>query len=127
MDTDEDRLNAISQQIIGCSFRVHNVLGCGFAEKVYEHALAHELRKAGLNVESQARIEVHYDGVLVGEYFADLIVERLVLIELKAVRTFDDAHTAQCLNYLAATRIPLCLLLNFGRKVEIRRYRAPQK
>lgn len=124
MDTDEDQLNAISQQVIGCAFRVHNTLGCGFAEKVYENALAHELRKAGLHVQSQEKIDVAYDGVLVGEYFADLIVEGIVLVEIKAVRNFDEAHTAQCLNYLAATKIPLCLLLNFGRKVEIRRYRA---
>ena len=123
MDTDEDRLNRLTERIIGCAFRVHNVLGAGFSEKVYENALAHDLQKSGLAVAQQQRIEVFYDGVMVGEYFADLIVEGLVLVETKAVRNFDDAHVAQCLNYLAATGVPLCLLINFGRKVEVKRFR----
>jgi len=123
MDTDEDTLNRLSQVIIGCAFRVHNVLGCGFAEKVYENALVHELKKAGLSVAQQVPLEVWYDGVLVGQYFADLVVEGQVLVETKAVRNFDDGHVAQCLNYLASTGFPLRLLLNFGRKVEIKRLR----
>ncbi|HSZ56018.1 MAG TPA: GxxExxY protein [Tepidisphaeraceae bacterium] len=127
MDTDEERLNRLTETIIGCAFRVHNVLGCGFAEKVYENALIHEIRKAGLVVAQQVPIEVWYDGVLVGKYFADVVVEGSVLVETKAVKNFDDAHTAQCLNYLAATQIPLCLLLNFSRKVEIKRLRGPNR
>ena len=121
MDTDEDKLNGISECVIGCSFKVHNGLGYGFSEKVYANALAHELRKSGLRVEREVRIIIRYDGVVVGEYFADLIVEGILLVEAKAVRAFDDGHVSQCLNYLAATRLPACLLLNFGRKVEIKR------
>ena len=88
MDTDEERLNRLTETIIGCAFRVHNVLGCGFAEKVYENALIHEIRKAGLVVAQQVPIEVWYDGVLVGvNYFADVVVEGSVLVETKAVKT----------------------------------------
>jgi GxxExxY protein len=123
MNTDEEKINSITEAIIGCAFRVHNVLGCGFAEKVYENALAHELCKAGLSIQQQIPITVRYDGVVVGDYVADLIVEGMVLVELKAVKTFDENHMAQCLNYLAATALPICLLLNFGRKVEVKRLR----
>jgi GxxExxY protein len=123
MDTDEERLNAVTERIIGCAFKVHNALGCGFSEKVYVNALAHELRKAGLEVQRELRIDVWYDGIVVGEYFADLVVEGCVLVETKAIRGFDDGHTAQCLNYLAATKLPVCLLLNFGKKVEVKRLR----
>ena len=127
MDTDEERPNRLTETIIGCAFRVHNVLGFGFAEKIYENAIIHELRKAGLTVAQQVPIEVSYDGVLVGKYSADIVVEGSVLVETKAVRNFDDGHIAQCLNYLAATKIPLCLLLNFGREVEIKRPRGPNR
>jgi GxxExxY protein len=123
MDTDEEHLNAVTQLIIGCAFKVHNSLGSGFSEKVYANALTLELRKAGLKVEREMRIMVRYDGVVVGEYFADIVVEGFILVKTKAVRNFDDRHTAQCLNYLAATGFPLCLLLNFGRKVEVKRLR----
>src|SRR5574340_1095868 len=124
MNTDERReqLNEISRRIIGCAYTVSNTLGCGFLEKVYENALAHELRKAGMKVEQQRPIVVQYDGVVVGEYFADLLVEDSVVVELKAAKALDEIHLAQCLNYLKATRLSLCLLLNFGSpKVEIRR------
>ena len=127
MNTDEEKLNELTQRIIGCAFRVHHALGCGFAEKVYENALVHDLKKDGMSVQQQVPIEIWYDGVLVGKYFADLVVEGMVLVETKAVRSFDEAHIAQCLNYLAATRILLCLLLNFGQKVEIRRLRGKQQ
>ena len=127
MDTDEERLNQITETIIGCAFKVCNVLGCGFAEKVYKNSLAHELQKSGLIVEKEKPIDVVYDGVVVGEYFADMVVEGVVLIELKSVRSLDDVHTAQCLNYLAATGIPICLLLNFGKRVDVKRFRnSPQ-
>jgi GxxExxY protein len=116
------RINAISEQIIGCAFTVSNVLGTGFLEKVYENALAHELRKAGLRVEQQSQIHVVYDGVEVGYYVADLLVEDCVLAEMKTVEVFDDIHLAQCLNYLKATGLKLCLLVNFGTsKVGIKR------
>ena len=112
----------ISERIIGCAFKVRGTLGHGFLEKVYENALAHELRKAGLSVQQQADIQVFYDGVNVGTYFADLLVAGRILVELKSVKAIDDAHMAQCLNYLKATRLQTCLLLNFGKtKVEVRR------
>lgn len=91
-------------------------------EKVYENSLAHEIRKAGLNVVQQRSIAVYYDNVLVGEYVADLVVEDVLLVELKAVKALDQVHMAQCLNYLKATGKQLCLLLNFGSpKIEIKR------
>ena len=122
MNTDEHGLDQITEKIIGCAFVVSNSLGCGFLEKVYENALAHELRKNGSNVEQQKAIPVLYDGVVVGDYYADLIVEGLVIVELKAVRELDQIHLAQCLNYLKATRSKICLLLNFAKpKLEIRR------
>ena len=117
-----DTLNALSERIIGCAFTVANGLGSGFLEKVYENALAHELRKAGLTVAQQQGVSVNYDDVIVGEYVADLLVEAAVVVELKAVRALDDIHQAQCMNYLRATGMHLCLLLNFGKpRLEIRR------
>ena len=93
---------------------VSNTLGAGFLEKVYENALVHELRKSGLRVEQQRPSVVTYDGVIVGEYAADMVVESSVIVELKAVNMVDQVHVAQCLNYLKATSMRLCLLLNFG-------------
>jgi GxxExxY protein len=91
-------------------------------EKVYENALAHELRKAGLRVLQQHPIKVYYDGVVVGEYVADLLVADCVIVELKALKALEDSHLSQCLNYLKATKIKIGLLINFGRpKVEVRR------
>ena len=117
MNADERRLelDTISETIIGCAFKVHNTLGCGFLEKVYENALVHELRKAGLFVEQQVPINVLYDGQCVGEYCADIRVERSILIELKAAKAFDEAHIAKSINYLAATELTICLLMNFAK------------
>ena len=117
----------VSERILGCAYAVANSLGPGFLEKVYENALAHELRKAGLTVIQQQGIEVHYDGVLVGDFVADLVVDGRMIVELKACQELSDAHVAQCLNYLKATGLPVCLLLNFGKaKVEVRRFERPQ-
>jgi GxxExxY protein len=114
-----DRLSGV---VIGSAFRVMNELGAGFAEKVYENALAHELRKAGLAVLQQQGVAVHYDGIVAGEYVTDLLVEDTIVVELKAVRALDKAHMAQCINYLTATGLHLCLLLNFGKsRVEVQR------
>ena len=122
MTADWARLNQISEKVLGCAFAVSNGLGSGFLEKVYENALAHELRKAGISVAQQHAIVAKYDGVVVGEYVADLLVGSLVLVELKCARVIDDLHLAQCLNYLKATGLRLCLLLNFGKpRVEVRR------
>ncbi len=121
-DTHKSAIDAVTQKIIGCAFTVSNKLGCGFLEKVYENALCLELRKAGLNVLQQKIVQIKYDGVIVGEYNADLLVENAVLVELKAVKLLDEIHSAQCLNYLKATGISLCLLINFGRpRLDIKR------
>jgi GxxExxY protein len=119
---DLTHLNPLTEKIIGCVFKVSNTLGPGFLEKVYENALAHELRKAGLDFRQQYPISVLYDGTVVGEFLADLLVNEQVIIELKAVKNLDDAHLAQCLNYLKATGLPLCLLINFGTpRVQVKR------
>lgn len=125
MDTDERRYDGITERIIGSAFRIHNVLGAGFYEKVYENALVHDLRKSGLLVEQQVRFPVEYDGVLVGEYVADLIVERLVLVETKAVKAIEEAHIAQAINFASASRLPVGLVLNFGQKVTMKRIVGP--
>jgi GxxExxY protein len=124
MNADEHRLelDRITERIIGCVYKVSSILGSGFLEKIYENALTLELRKNGLKVKQQHGIQVRYDGVVVGEFAADLLVEDKVIIELKATTALDDVHMAQCLNYLKATDLSVCLLINFGKpKVEIRR------
>jgi GxxExxY protein len=102
-----------------------NALGHGFLEKVYENALAHELRKWGLKVEQQVRLTVYYDGVVVGEYVVDPVVEGIVIVEIKAGRGIDELHSAQTGNDLAATRKPVGLVINFGQKVTVRRVAGP--
>ena len=87
-------VNEITRAIIGCAYAVSNALGVGFLERVYENALAHELRKAGFHVSQQHRMQVRYDGVVVGDYVADLLVEGQVLIELKVAQELRDAHFA---------------------------------
>jgi GxxExxY protein len=116
IDPDERRLalDRITEKIIGCVHQVSNVLGPGFLEKVYENALAVELGQMGLRVAQQQRIEVRYRSVLVGEFVADILVEECVIVEIKAVKSFEDIHTAQCVNYLKATGLQVCLLVNFG-------------
>jgi GxxExxY protein len=115
-------LNPTTEKVIGCAYTFSNTLGAGFLEKVYENALAHELHKCGLKVQQQKPIQVYYDEVIVGEYFADLVVENTVLIELKAVKALDESHQAQCINYLKASGLRVCLLLNFGKsRLEIKR------
>ena len=103
-------LNPITEKIIGCAYTIGNALGCGFQEKVYENALAHELRKMGLVVMQQQKISAFYDNVEVGKYEADLIVEGCILVELKAVRDLNEVHKAQCMNYLKATGLEFAFL-----------------
>lgn len=112
MNTDE--LNALSQRTIACAFAVHSELGNGFLEKVYENAMCVELEKNGLKFERQKPLNVFYAGTLVGEFQADIVVENALILELKAIKSLTDAHAAQCINYLKATGLPLCLLINFG-------------
>ena len=112
----------LSEAVIGCVFKVANGLGSGFLEKVYENALLHELRKVGLEAKQQVAVSVHYDGENVGDHIGDIVVEGRLLLELKACKALEDVHLAQCLNYLKATGIPTCLLINFGTtKPKIRR------
>ena len=117
-----ERLNALSEKVIGCAYAVSNSLGSGFLEKVYENALAHDLRKNGIEVEQQYSMRVSYDEIVVGEFNADLLVEKELLIELKAAKALDQSHLAQGMNYLKASGLKLCLVLNFGKsRVEIKR------
>jgi len=112
----------ITQQIIGSAMKVHRTLGPGFLESVYQNALALELRKAGLGVECEKRIRVIYDGAVVGEFSADMLVEQCVLVENKAVHALVRAHEVQLVNYLTATEVEIGLLLNFGgTRLEFRR------
>lgn len=104
----------LTGKIIGCAMTVHRTLGPGFLESVYQRALFHELQKAGLRVESEKAIVVKYDGIEVGVFSADLLVEDVILVENKALRALAPAHEVQLVNYLTATGIDIGLLLNFG-------------
>ena len=111
----------LTKTIIGCAYIVHNTLGAGFLEKVYEQALMLELKASGLVVESQVPLSVTYRDHIVGEYYADLIVEDKVICELKAVEVLKKAHEVQLVNYLVATGIDVGVLINFGDSVTVRR------
>ncbi|MFH1575066.1 MAG: GxxExxY protein [Acidobacteriota bacterium] len=112
----------LTERIIGCAYRVYNRMGFGFLESVYEKCLLIELRKAGLEVRSQQAITVRYEGEVVGEFTADIVVEDTIIVELKSVRRLSVAHEIQIVNYLVATGKPVGLLLNFGeQKVEVKR------
>jgi GxxExxY protein len=104
----------LTEKIIGCAIKVHSALGPGFLESIYKRALSHELQKAGLKVECEKPITVRYDGVAVGDFSADMLVEGRVMLELKANQALVSANEVQLVNYLAATGIELGLLLNFG-------------
>ena len=112
----------ITEAIIGCAYRVYNKMGFGFLESVYEKCLLIELHNAGLAAESQKPVTVYYDGQIVGEFKADVVVNDTIIIELKSVRCIATAHEVQLVNYLVATGKPLGLILNFGEnKVEVKR------
>ncbi len=114
--------NDLSGRVIGCAFNVLNTLGVGFMEKVYQNALAIELREAGFGIVQQHLVRVLYHGMVVGEYFPDLLVEDVLLVELKTVKALDDTQRMPCTEYLKATGLRLCLLLNFGNsRLEIKR------
>jgi len=115
-------INDITYAINGAVFEVNKVLGAGFLEKVYENALLVELRSRGLKAESQVPLTVAYKGEVVGEYFADIVVENKVIIELKTVEQVQKIHEAQLLNYMKATGFKVGLLVNFrGPKADVRR------
>lgn len=111
----------ITEKIIKAYYKVYNTLGYGFLEKVYENAMAIELRKMGLEVKCQYPITVYYESEIVGEYFADLIVNDIVVIVLKASKSLLEEHECQLINYLKATKIELGLVLNFGKEAEYKR------
>lgn len=111
----------LTEQIIGAFYTVYSTLGYGFLENVYVKALMIELKKRSLNVRDELPIHVYYDGQLIGEYFADLVVNELVILEIKAAKTLAAEHEAQLLNYLKATPYEVGLLLNFGPKPETKR------
>jgi len=112
----------LTEVVLGAVFEVSNTLGAGFLEKVYERALLAELRLRGIQASQQAPLKVRYKGTIVGEYAADLTVEGVLLVELKCVERFANEHIAQCLNYLRASGLTVCLLVNFQKpKVEWRR------
>jgi GxxExxY protein len=112
----------ITEAVLSCAFEVANTLGCGFAEKVYERALTHELRDRGLKVKAQALLRVPYKGHVVGEYLADLLVEDQIVVELKCAEHLAPEHLAQCINYLKAAKLEIALLINFQRtKLEWKR------
>ena len=106
----------LSNQVIQCYFKVYNTLGYGFLEKVYENALYLELLNNGISCKRQSPIKVFYREVIVGEYFADIIVEDRIILELKAAESLALEHEYQLINYLKATKIELGILLNFGRE-----------
>ena len=112
----------LTRSIIGTAFEVHNVLGVGFLEKVYQNALVKELRLRGCQFEAEVKIPVYYKSVLVGDYYADILVEGRIILELKAVIKLTGKHEAQLLNYLKATGHKIGLLINFGSdRVEVKR------
>jgi GxxExxY protein len=114
-------LDETTDRVIASCFKVHKALGAGFLEKVYENALVMELERNGLTVRQQAPISVEYEGVVVGEYFADILVDERVILELKANESLSKDHEVQLVNYLAATGLDIGLLINFGRSVTVRR------
>ena len=112
----------ISERVIGCAYAVGNELGPGFLEAVYENALCFELKREGIEVERQVPMDVYYKDEIVGKYFADILVDRRLLLELKSVSRLAPAHKAQVINYLKATNLRVGLLINFGKpRTEIQR------
>ncbi len=111
----------VTERIIGVFYSVYNELGYGFLESIYEEAMVIALREAGLSVSGQSPIQVHFRGWVVGEFRADLLIEGVVLLGLKALRQLEPAHEAQLLNYHRATPVEVGLLLNFGPKPQVKR------
>lgn len=118
----------LTHQVIAAAYSVHNTLGPGFLEKVYENALAIELHERGISVVQQVSVPVFYNEIQLGDYVADMLVEGMVLIEFKAVETLHPKHEAQLVNYLTANGLDIGLLINFGSSVTVKRkYRTYKK
>jgi GxxExxY protein len=105
--------NALTEKVLGAVFEVANTLGAGFLEKVYERALLKELTLRGIRAVQQPSLSVHYKGERIGDYYADLLVEDVLVIELKCAERLTKEHMAQCINYLRASNLTVCLLINF--------------
>jgi GxxExxY protein len=119
----QDQLNVITSSVISCAYRVSNAMGSGFLEKVYENALAVELRLSRVEFIQQPNYLVRYRGDVVGDYIPDLVVANSVIVEIKAIDALNRVHQAQCMNYLRATGLKVALLLNFGApRLETRRF-----
>ena len=118
MNTKEEKIlhKDLSYKIIGLAMEVHTKLGYGFLEKVYENAMMVLLRREGIHAKQQAPITVYFVGEVVGDYYADILVEDKIILELKAIEKITDVHRAQTLNYLKATGLRLAILLNFGKE-----------
>lgn len=112
METNYD----LAGKVIGLAMKVHRALGPGFLESVYQKALAYELKRSGFNIEVEKSLQVHYEDIIVGDFFADLIVNGELVVEIKAAQSLAVGHEVQTVNYLAATRMDHGLLLNFGAK-----------
>ncbi|MBM4176246.1 MAG: GxxExxY protein [Ignavibacteria bacterium] len=115
------KYSEVTELIIKAFYNVYNKLGYGFLERVYENAISIELERFGLKFERQSPLKVYYDGYEIGEYFADIIVNDVVIVELKANETLHPENEAQLLNYLKATNLEVGLLLNFGKSPQIKR------
>ena len=111
----------LTERIIKCFYKVYNALGYGFLEKIYENALVYELKKENLKIQKQHPISVYYRDIVVGEYFADILIEDKIIVELKAAEVINKAHEAQLTNYLKATDKKVGLLLNFGKEAKFKR------
>jgi len=114
-------INDLTHKVIGCSYKVHNILGPGFLEKVYENALKLELRKQGIDVCQQGKLPVWYEGYQVGLYYPDLWIDEQLIIEIKAAVTLAPEHEQKLVHYLAATGVDTGLLINFGSSVQVKR------
>lgn len=111
----------VAEKVIKAFYKIYNTLGYGFLEKVYENAMAIELQKMGFEIKCQYPITVYYENEIVGEYYADIIINDIIVLELKAANALLEEHECQLINYLKATEIELGLLLNFGKEAEYKR------
>jgi GxxExxY protein len=112
-------LKNITDKIIECALKVSGVLGGGFVDKVYERALLYELEKNRFQTEVQYPMNVYYEGIIVGDFVADILVQNCILVEIEAIPTLTENHKQKCLNYLKASELELCLLINFGQLLKV--------
>lgn len=125
---ENELINQITEKIIGAAFRVHNTLGSGFKEKIYQRAMVVALKKLGLSVEEEFPLSISFDNEIIGKHRADLFVESKIMVELKAILELSQADEVQLVNYLSATKVDDGLLINFGQSVQVKRkYRIYKK